>query len=160
MRKLSFPSLGNLPLYLETPDWCNRRASVHSLILGSVLNLLQCWILLGRGIASLPSPKGLVEVASSSTPLSGLTSIQHCSKFDTDQRRKECTEARLLHQPSVSRCRGKLPKDGKDSFHIIGRFQKAPSVHLSTSYRRHDRPIHKKDDEQDRRSRTTHSIGN
>ena len=43
-----------------------------------------------------------------------------CSKFGTNQRRKKRTEARLLHQPSISRCRGKLPKDGKDSFHIIG----------------------------------------
>ena len=88
-----------------------------------------------------------------------LSSIQHSNKFSTDQRRMEHTEASLLYQPGIPRSKGKLSKDGKDSFRITGRFQKAPSLFPSTPYRCHDRPTHKKYDEQDRCSRTTHSMG-
>ena len=63
-------------------------------------------------------------------------------------------------QKSVYNTRGKLPKDGEDSFRIVGCFQKAPSLFPSTPYCCHDRPAHKKDDEQDRCSRMTYSMGN
>ena len=89
-----------------------------------------------------------------------LSSIQYCSKFGTNQRRKERSEANLLYQSGIPRSRSKLPKDGEDSFHIIGRLQKAPSLFLGIPHCHHDRPAHKKDDEQDRCSRMTHSMGN
>ena len=92
-----------------------------------------------------------------SVPL--LSSIQQCNKFGIDQRRKEHLEASLLYQPSISRSISKLPKDGKDSFRIIGRLDKTPSLLPSTPHCHHDRPAHKKDDEQDRCNRTTHSMG-
>ena len=110
--------------------------------------------------------KGALDEATSIKPLGDgrkvvplLSSIQYCSKFGTDQRRRESLEASLLYQPGIPRSRGKLSKDGKDSFCIVGCFQKAPSLFPSTPYCRHDRPTHKKDDEQGRRSRKTHSIG-
>jgi len=50
-----------------------------------------------------------------------LGSIQYYGKFSTDLRRRERAEARLLHQPGISKCKGELPKDGKDSFRVVGR---------------------------------------
>ena len=89
-----------------------------------------------------------------------LSSIQYCSKFGTDQRIREHLEASLLYQLGIPRSKSKLPKDGEDNFRIIGRLQKALSLFPNTPYRCHDKPTHKKDDEQDRCSRMTHSIGN
>ena len=63
-------------------------------------------------------------------------------------------------QPGIPRSRGKLSKDGKDSFHIVGCFRKASSLFPSTPHRRHNKPTHKKDNDQDRCSKTTHSMGN
>ena len=111
--------------------------------------------------------KGVFDEATSVKPLGDgreavplLSSIQQSSKFGIDQRRRECPEASLLYQLSIPGSRSKLPKDGKDSFRIIGRLQKTSSLLPSTPYCRHDRPTHKKNDEQDRGNRTTHSIGN
>ena len=110
--------------------------------------------------------KGVLDEATSIKPLSDgreaiplLSSIQYCSKLNTDQKRRECLEASLLYQLGIPRSKGKLSKDGKDSFRIIGRFKKAPSLFLSTPHHLHDRPTHKKHNEQDRCSKTTHSIG-
>ena len=110
--------------------------------------------------------KGVVDEATSIKPLDDgrevvplPSSIQYCSKFGIDQRRRERLEASLLYQPGIPRSRGKLSKDGKDSFHIIGRFQKTLSLFPSTPYHRHDRPTYKKDNEQDKCSRMTHSMG-
>ena len=89
-----------------------------------------------------------------------LSSIQHCSKFITDQKRKECPKVSLLYQRGIPRSRGKLPRDEKDSFRIIDCLQKAPSLFLSTPHHRHDGPTHKKDNEQDRRNRMAYSMGN
>jgi len=73
--------------------------------------------------------KGVLEKTTSIKPLSDrrevvplLSSIQYYSKFNTNQRRRERSEASLLYQPGIPRSKGKLSKDGKDSFHIIGRF--------------------------------------
>ena len=116
---------------------------------------------------SLCQVKGVFDEATSVKPLGDgreavplLSSIQQSSKFGIDQRRKECLEASLLYQLGIPRSRSKLPKDGKDSFRIIGRLQKTSSLLPSTTYYHHDRPTHKKDDEQDRGNKTTHSIGN
>ena len=110
--------------------------------------------------------KGVLDQATSIKPLGDgreviplLSSIQHCNKFGTDQRKRERLEASILYQPSIPRSRGKLSKHGEDGFRIIGRFQKAPSLFPSIPHCRHDRPAHKKDSEQDRYSRTTHSTG-
>ena len=116
---------------------------------------------------SLCQVKRVLDEATSTKPLGDgreivplLSSIQHFSKFGTDQKRRERTEARLLHQLGISRCRGKLPKDGKDSFRIIGHLQKTPSLFASTPHCRHAKPTHKKDDEQDRRNKMTYLMGN
>ena len=110
--------------------------------------------------------KGVLDEATSIKPLDDgkeaiplLSSIQYYSKFATDQRRREHPKASLLYQSGIPRSRGKLSEDRKNSFRIIGLFQKAPSLFPSTPYYRHDKPTHKKDDEQDRCSRTTRSIG-
>ena len=87
-----------------------------------------------------------------------LSSIQYNSKLGIDQRRRERLEANLLYQPGIPGSRSKLPKDGKDTFRIIG--QKTLSLLPSTRRHHHDRPTYKKDDEQDRCSMTTHSMGN
>ena len=89
-----------------------------------------------------------------------LSSIQYHSKIDTNQRRRECSEASLLYQSGIPRSRSKLPKDGKDSYHIINCLQKDPSLFPSTPHHCHNGLTHKKNDEQDRRGRTIHLMGN
>ena len=64
------------------------------------------------------------------------SSIQHSSKFGTSQRRRERLEASLLYQPGIPGSKSKLPKDGKDSFRIIGRLQKTSSLLPNTPYHR------------------------
>ena len=70
--------------------------------------------------------KGVLDKATSIKPLgdereavSLSNSIQYCSKFDTDQRRREHSEASLLYQLGIPKSKSKLPKDGEDSFRII-----------------------------------------
>ena len=111
--------------------------------------------------------KGVLDEATSIKPLSDgreaiplLSSIQYCSKLNTDQKRRECLEASLLYQLGIPRSKGKLSKDGKDSFRIVGHFRKTLSLFPSTPHRRHNKPTHKKDNDQDRCSKTTHSMGN
>ncbi|XP_075633772.1 uncharacterized protein LOC142606278 [Castanea sativa] len=48
-----------------------------------------------------------------------LSNIQHYSKFGIDQRRRKCAEARLLHQPSISRCRESYPSMKKIAFELL-----------------------------------------
>ena len=110
--------------------------------------------------------KGVFDEATSVKPLSDgrevvplLSSIQAVS-LALIRKKRECPEASLLYQPGIPESKIKLPKDGKDSFRIIGCLQKTSSLLPSTPYCRHDRPTHKKDDEQDRGNKTTHSIGN
>ena len=111
--------------------------------------------------------KGVLDKATSIKPLSDgreaiplLSNIQYYSKFGTNQRRKELPEASLLYQLGIPKSIGKLSKDGKYSFHIIGHFRKALSLFPSTPHRRHNKPTHKKDNDQDRCNKTTHSMGN
>ena len=74
--------------------------------------------------------------------------------------REEENVQKLTIPAGIPRSRGQLPKDGKDSFHIIGRFQETLSLLPSALHHRHDKPTNKQDDEQVRCSRTTHSMGN
>ena len=87
-------------------------------------------------------------------------SVQHHNKFGTDQGRRKYLEVSLLYQLGIPRSKGKLPKDGKDSFRIGGRSQETLSLLPSTLHHHHVRPTNKKDNEQDRCSRMTHSMGN
>ena len=70
--------------------------------------------------------KGVLDKATSVKPLDDgrevvplLSSIQHCSKFGIDQRRRECPKASLLYQLRIPRSRDKLPKDGKIAFALL-----------------------------------------
>ena len=111
--------------------------------------------------------KGVLDEATSIKPLedgreavSLSSSIQYCSKFGTDQRRRKCSKANLLYQSSIPRSDSMLPKDGEDSFRIIGHLYKVLSSFPSTPHHHHDRLAHKKDDEQDKCCKMTRLMGN
>ena len=77
--------------------------------------------------------EGVLDETTSVKPLSDggeavplLSSIQYYSKFSTDQKRKERSEASLLYQSGIPRSKSKLPKDREDSFRIIGRLKLRP----------------------------------